>query len=335
MAQPTRKPDYIDPAGDPRFGVLPVTPPFLFREVTTRVFPIKANMARLSHFCDQYVNMDIPPTIAHFRPSLPYVYLMVLNYGNMSAASVTAQNVGWVAQHEVTFTVPLQWWREEDGKLVFKDWACVSPFIFVDDQMSLTTGREVYGWPKVAARVDAEMPLWTKHPQLPTRLLSLSTHVFPKVYAGEPEAERVLLEIDSAPPATFSQFPPDADNPWGPLSSLPGAARASWSLMSNAIDMLLALRIRGYRSNRTPAALAAMASKAGFNLGVPVARFAAAIFCASRSQSALAGWLARALSAQHHAQAVPRCRGAESSLLSSPGGIAHGLRPLEPRRIAG
>jgi hypothetical protein len=241
----TDKPLYIDPTGDLRQGALPQEPPFVFRAVTTRVFPLKANMARLWAFCDQYLNMDIPARIARFRPSLPYVYLMVLNYGSMSAASVKAQNVGWVSQHEVTFTVPLEWWREEDGKLVFKDWACVSPFIFVDDELSLTTGREVYGWPKVMARVDADIPLWTTHPQGGERLFSLSSYVFPKVYAGQAEASRVLLQIDRAAAPTYAVFPPDPNNPWAPLSSLADAARASLTLMGDAVDMIPA-RIRGY-----------------------------------------------------------------------------------------
>jgi hypothetical protein len=82
-------PRYIDPAGDPRVGALPVRPPFLFHEVTARVFPLKANIARLSQFCDSYLNMDIPQEIVHYRPALPYVYLMILNYGSMSPSAPT------------------------------------------------------------------------------------------------------------------------------------------------------------------------------------------------------------------------------------------------------
>ena len=107
MANARRQPRYIDPAGDSGSGALPVSPPFLFSGATARVFPLRANMAQLTHFVDHYVNMDIPPGIVQFRPALPYVYLMVLDYGSMSAASVSAQNVGWVSQHEVAFTVPL------------------------------------------------------------------------------------------------------------------------------------------------------------------------------------------------------------------------------------
>ena len=256
------KPNFIDPAGDAGQGSLPVRPPFLFSGVTSRVFPLKANMARLTQFCDSYVNMDIPPEIVHYRPALPYVYLMVLDYGSMSSASMQAQNVGWVAQHEVAFTVPLERWRMENGTLVFKDWACVSPFIFVDDEMSLTTGREIYGWPKVAGHVDAIRPMWDQHPTAGSRLFSFSTSVFPKVYAGEAESERVLLQIDADPAAQFSTVPPDGGNPWAPWSALAQATRSSLSLMGSALDMTLALRSRGYRTNRNRQSLRAMGSKA-------------------------------------------------------------------------
>jgi len=266
MAKQIVKPRYIDPAGDPRFGAFPVSPPFLFHNVTTRVFPLKANIATLTHFCDQYLNSDIPPDIVHYVPAMPYVYLMVLNYGSMSAASVEAQNVGWVAQHEVTFTVPLQRWREENGKLVFKDWACVSPFIYVDDQISLNTGREVYGWPKVAGKIDSDIPLWTADPRASTRLFSLSTSDFADVYAGDAQTQQPLLQIDSDPASTYSEFPPNPRNPWSPLSIVPNAFDAWLSLMGDAADMLLGLRIRGYQTDRSMRSLLAMGGKAGSNL---------------------------------------------------------------------
>lgn len=264
MTSIMKKPRYIDPADRTGSASLPANPPFSFREVTARVFPIKANIARLHGFCDYYLNMNIPRRIAHFRPGLPYVYVMVLNYGKMSVESVRAQNLGWVSQHEVTFTVPLTWWREERGRLVFKDWACVSPFIFVDDVLSQTTGREVYGWPKVAARVEADTPLWTEHPRSPSRLFTLSTHVFPKLYAGEREALRVLMQIHRDPAPSYSEFPPDPDNPWGPLSSLPSAVRASLGLMEDAVDMFAGLRMRGYQ--RGPGSLLRVLTKSGWKL---------------------------------------------------------------------
>lgn len=262
MTSTGTQPDYIDPAGDARDGSLPVRPPFQFTGVTARVFPLKANMARLASFCDAYVNMDIPPEIVHYRPALPYVYLMVLDYGSMSSASMHAQNVGWVAQHEVAFTVPLERWRKVKGKLVFQDWACVSPFIFVDDEMSLTTGREVYGWPKVAGTVDASVSLWASHPQAGSRVFSFSTQVFPHVYAGKSEEPRVLLTIDADPALSYARFPVDAGNAWSPWNALAQATRSSLSLMGQAADLVWALPVRGFRTDRSLGALKAMGTRA-------------------------------------------------------------------------
>ncbi len=260
-------PPYIDPAGDPRRGALPVRPPFVLRDVTARVFPLKANIARLTEFCDSYLNMDIPDEIVHYRPALPYVYLMVLNYGSMSPSSVAAQNVGWVAQHEVTFTVPLQKWRRENGRLVFKDWATVTPFIFVDDEVSQATGREVYGWPKILAKVDSDTPQWAGDPRAGIRLFTLSTHTFARVYAGQREDMQVLLHVDRDGPPMFTQMPPDLANRWLPLTFVPSAIRNSLSLIGDAADILLGLRLRGFTTDWNPGALLSMAGKGVNYLG--------------------------------------------------------------------
>jgi hypothetical protein len=253
------KPSFIDPAGDPRLSALSVSPPFLFRNVTARVFSLKANVAVLTAFCDQYLNMDIPPTIVHYAPALPYVYLMVLNYGSMAPSSVQAQNVGWVAQHEVAFTVVLQRWREENGELVFKDWATVSPFIYVDDQLSLNTGREVYGWNKVTGVIDADIPLWVTDPAAKVRQFQLGLVDFATASGG---AKDILLQIDQDPPTTFTTFPPDPRNPWSPLWAVPNGVANGASLLGGALDTITSLRIRGFEGHRSIDGLRAMAAKA-------------------------------------------------------------------------
>ena len=265
MSEAFRKPPFIDPAG-PITAALTAEPPFIFRDVTARVFPIKANMARLEFFVHQYLNNDIPRQIAYFRPSLPYVYFMMLNYGSMLPATVQAQNVGWVSQHEVTFTIPLEWWCEENGRMVFKDWAYVSPFIFVDDELSLTTGREVYGWPKVSSKIHTETTLWSEDPRAPTRLFSLETPLFPRTYAGAHESNRVLLQIDRDPGPTFSEFPFDPNNAWSQLSVLPNTARNMFGLIEESLDMVTGLPIRGYWSGWDPNSLLEMSRKAWGNL---------------------------------------------------------------------
>ena len=261
-----KKPRFIDPAGDPLTTALFVRPPFLFRNVTARSFPLRANMAVLTNFCNNYLNMDVDPSIVHYAPALPYVYLTIMNYGSMAAASVQAQNVGWVSQHEVAFMVIVQRWRKEHGKLVFKDWATVSPFIFVDDQLSLNTGREVYGWNKVGCQINADIALWAGDPRAPLRQFDLSTVDFAKPYAGDLQSDQTLLQVDLDAPPTFTEFPPDPRNPWSPLWSIPNAIANTASFLGSAIDTALSLRIRGYEDNRSLSGVLAMAAKAGDKL---------------------------------------------------------------------
>ena len=49
------------------------------------------------------------------------------------------------------FCIPIEWYKLVDGRWVFHDWAMVAPFIFVDDDLSMTLGRTVSGWPKTLA----------------------------------------------------------------------------------------------------------------------------------------------------------------------------------------
>ena len=215
--------DMNDTVREPAMAVpLPILLPeteateaFDFQGVTARVFPIKANMSRLSTFCEHYLNNELPASIAYFRPYMPFVYLMVLNYGRMAD-----QTFGYVSQREVAFTVPLEWYREENGKLVFQDWACVTPFIFVDDDISLGIGREVYGWPKVRASVDAEINTWASHPRSADRLMTIKTHVFPRILAGRRQERRVLMEVINEPEPILSQVPPNLNNSFNLFAGL-------------------------------------------------------------------------------------------------------------------
>lgn len=189
-----------------------------FEGVTLRMFPLRANPHRLKQFCDRYLN--IAPQIAHFRPAGPFVFLMAINYGRMSAEAVHSQ---WIAQREFMFTIPLEWHEVgSDGRKVFKDWASVSPFIFVDDPLSIKAGREVYGWPKVLARMKPDVNSWMQDPRADRRLLSLET-LLPsqKLYAGQPMTNRVLLEVDQVASQAAVRLPPEPFQMFEPLARLP------------------------------------------------------------------------------------------------------------------
>jgi hypothetical protein len=252
-------PDMLGLQGEPRVS---------FTGVTTRCFPLKASMNTLQDFCDNYLNFpDDGPIMKasqenYFRPALPYVYFQMINYGKMATES---ENLGWIAQNEILFLVPLEWYKVERGKLVFHDWAMICPFIFVDNDMSLTTGREAYGWCKVRGWLDWVPTSWTKDPRSPRRLLSMGTEVYPDLYSGATQEARTLIEVSQhqVPPLSPSLL--TRRNPFNPLWGLPNAVRGSLSLMGDMFEVATNLPILGYR-RRNLASLSRMSSRALGNM---------------------------------------------------------------------
>jgi hypothetical protein len=206
-------------------------PPFLFDGVTARVFPLRAHAHALQRLCDTYLNLD--PDQICFKPSAPYVLLVLLNYGRMSYASETAAHYGWVSQNEVYFGAPLDWRRRRNGR-----WetgaGVVAPFIFVDQAWSIEIGREVYGWPKQPAEFLRQVNTWASgSPAARENLLTLATETFLTPYASERPSSVPLVEIDRAAPPGIGpalwQAPLSIDNPWWGAMTLWREAMRSWS----------------------------------------------------------------------------------------------------------
>jgi hypothetical protein len=238
------------PLSNPPFNLAlgtatPTTPPpFEFKEVVMRNFPLKANFHTLARFCDKYLNLA--DEFAKFRPAMPFVVLSIVNYGKMS---MEAGNLGWASQNEVLFSVPLEWYeRDQRGRLVFRDLAQVSPFIFVDDEDSQVEGREVYGWPKVQGWFSAQINPWVRHPLNRGELLSVGTNVFDEMFADRRPQLREILAIEEEAPPTFSVLPPQADNILNPWVSIPKAITGWSGLMATVTEMLASPAIRGYAS---------------------------------------------------------------------------------------
>jgi hypothetical protein len=151
-----------------KFLALPAHLEQKYSDVVTQIYPLKASMTRLQEFCDGYLNLDENSPI-RFRPAAPWVLMQVVDYGKMASSS---RNVGWFSQHELAFGVPLQCHKKENGKWVLADWAMVYPFIFVDNPLSMSGGREIYGWSKAGIRIEPTLPII--EPGNARRLVSIS-----------------------------------------------------------------------------------------------------------------------------------------------------------------
>jgi hypothetical protein len=98
-------------------------------------------MSRMQEFCDNYLNLeeDLP---LYFKPAVPWGLMQVVDYGELAT---TSRKLGWFSQHELAFGVPLRCYKKEKNEWAFVDWAMVFPFIFVDNPLSISGARKIYG----------------------------------------------------------------------------------------------------------------------------------------------------------------------------------------------
>lgn len=195
-------------------AAIQVKPPFAFSDVKMTIFPLQANLTRLTQFCDGYLNQA--PNIAQFKPFLPFVYLILLDYGRMSAA---AAQTGWVSQREVAFGVPLRWMQPGENGLAFHDLAFTTPFIFVDNEVSLTTGREVYGWPKLLARLDPTPDDWIRDPHGPRQVFQIRSRAAAD-HVGD-DLKAPFLSVSHTPLSGLMDFPPRLDGLSQTINAMP------------------------------------------------------------------------------------------------------------------
>jgi hypothetical protein len=198
-----------------------VKPPLLFNGVSARIFPLRANLDILQQLCDSLLNI-IPHEAGYFRVPFPCVQLAVLDYGQLGES---VMRTGWFSQIEVYFGVFVEWYKRVNGSYVFHDFATITPYIFVTDDVSAPVGRMVYGFNKVVAQVRQVKSLWMTKPVSPVVLARVSTTVFPRTYAGGNLEEHVFLEIERRPAANLQiPFnPANAMMPWRIASNLAGA----------------------------------------------------------------------------------------------------------------
>ncbi|HEX8711977.1 MAG TPA: hypothetical protein VF730_08900 [Terracidiphilus sp.] len=235
---------------------LPIKPPFLFNGMTASVFPLRASLDALQRICDGMLNF-VPQQAGYFRAPLPYVFLMVLDYGQVAEE---VARIGWFAQTEVFFMIPLEWYKLVNGRLVFHDWAVVTPYVFVNDDFSVPLGRTVFGFPKVLACVTRTPSQWVKNPVSPVMLARVETDVFPQTYSGAEIERRVFLEVERNTVSAM-RLPLDASNPMMPWSITANIAQAMSGFGRDALWLAQAMRISQVSPGSDPGVFPEMLSR--------------------------------------------------------------------------
>jgi hypothetical protein len=230
------------------FNTLPLTPPFALEGLTARVFPLRSSLDSLQRFCNSYLNF-LPPEIGRFRAFVPYTYMMIIDYGRL--APVVA-NLGWFAQREIFFAVPVQWYKVINGQWQFHDWAVMTPYIFVDNDLSVPLGRTVFGWQKTIAQITPTVSNWIHNPIAPVSVATVSTMVFPELYQGRRLESRVLMEVERDGPITGVGIPLDTQNPVAPWMIASNLAQAMAGFGRDALGMLSGMGIMPMGSTSRP-----------------------------------------------------------------------------------
>ena len=160
---------------------LDVPPPYFFPDVTVQCVIIKANMAAVQKYCDDFLNLGDPQERGfEYRavPMWPYAQLLFLHYPIMISASleqfaipdstgkkrgklgakrklgVSMANRGTTSQNEVFVAMPvMRYGLGPKGRLIKSELEWILPFIVVDQPWSCVCGREMLGLGKMLSKI--------------------------------------------------------------------------------------------------------------------------------------------------------------------------------------
>lgn len=201
-------PKYLFRGGDEE-----MSPPYTFRGLKIRSFPLEADVGRLQKLCDTYLNLA-PPAVLEYRPVGRLVFMQVATYDYLAS---DVETEGWFSENEVSFNMLVARGHRENGRWRPTELAFYFPYIFVDNSWAIATGREVFGYPKATSWLD--LPAEVKHP-VPMRL---ETMVLPKLGPKTRLSRRPLIEITKPEAGTHIW---EHVVPRGLLATFAGAAEA-------------------------------------------------------------------------------------------------------------
>lgn len=128
-----------------RDGDLLAVPP-IGLDVRLSMFLLEADVGRLQRLCDHHLNLGE----AHYRPLWPYVMFYTSTMDNVVPGLGTCREI------DCGFWVPLLRGRHENGRFVAERLVTYTPYLWVDNDLALIGGREVFGFPKHLGRFDPE-----------------------------------------------------------------------------------------------------------------------------------------------------------------------------------
>ncbi len=157
-----------------------------------------------------------------------------------SYLTVASRNLISYPQREMSFSVALECYAIEEDALVFKQYAVCVPFLYVDEELSVVSGRDLFGLPKVALKFETLID--QGRPDAPTQIGNLTL----RVPGLEGDRYAPFIEVYREP----SRYVSFRQSPGNLISALPDAIRAYCSFAADAWEALARPPIRGYDDKR-------------------------------------------------------------------------------------
>jgi hypothetical protein len=157
----------------------------LYTNVTTHIYPLRADKEKIQSFCEHYLNLNPRNPYCTFTAAGPWMLMQVCEYPKMSFADPDGPFAHrWFAQHELAFGIPVKC-TYRDGASEF---GMVYPFIFVDNPLSMEGGRQIYGWPKAGIDIVNTQPEFRPNGPQKVIRIELSPFVINKTQQDGPPA---------------------------------------------------------------------------------------------------------------------------------------------------
>src|SRR6266498_2239729 len=188
-------PDYADrELGFPVFRG-----PYLQKDARLAAFLFKADIEQLTTLCNQTLNVS---EAFEYR-YVPMTSSLMLVFADMLVSSLDERDtrVGFIPETEVSFWVLTVAMQKTQGGYIPHHLAWFLPYLLVDEGNAIATGREVFGFNKLAAQF--QKPETIQRPEFTTDVLGF------KVFGADSIAQRGRLLSLSASSAMDQNQPSD------------------------------------------------------------------------------------------------------------------------------
>jgi len=139
---------YAAPPPYVEFGGLDTFPgPYNCKDTELWSFMVKGDESKLQALIDKVFNEPAMGAV-QFSALGPYVMLSLGDIHHVIPETPPFNTMGSVDETQVAFWVPAVQVEERDGELHATRFFMFTSYIWVNNPMSMATGREVYGWPK-------------------------------------------------------------------------------------------------------------------------------------------------------------------------------------------